>query len=95
MRRHGRPEELVTDKLRSYGAALKELGAEDQQVTGRWENNRAENSHQPFRRCCQTNANSSQVGQVRSISVRAERPPLGKSGGSVQLEELAAREAPV
>ena len=45
-----RPEALVTDGLRSYGAALKELGAEDRQVTGRWENNRVENSHQPFRR---------------------------------------------
>ena len=40
MKRHGRPEELVTDRLRSYGAALKEVGAEDRQVTGRWENNR-------------------------------------------------------
>jgi putative transposase len=50
MKRHGRAEELVTDGLRSYGAALKELGAEGKQVTGRWENNRAENSHQPFRR---------------------------------------------
>ena len=50
MKRHGRAEELVTDGLRSYGAALKEIGAEDRQVTGRWENNRAENSHQPFRR---------------------------------------------
>ena len=50
MKRHGRPEELVTDKLRSYGAALKEVGAEDLQVTGSWLNNRAENSHLPFRR---------------------------------------------
>ncbi|EYD75860.1 Mobile element protein [Rubellimicrobium mesophilum DSM 19309] len=50
MKRHGRPDELVTDKLRSYGAALKEIGAEDRQVTDRWANNRAENSHQPFRR---------------------------------------------
>jgi putative transposase len=50
MKRHGRPVEVVTDKLRSYGAALKEVGAEDRQVTDRWENNRAENSHQPFRR---------------------------------------------
>jgi putative transposase len=33
MRRHGRAGELVTDGLRSYGAALKELGAEDRQVT--------------------------------------------------------------
>ena len=50
MRRHGQPDEIVTDKLRSYGAALKEIGAADKQETGRWMNNRAENSHQPFRR---------------------------------------------
>ena len=50
MRRHGRAEELVSDGLKSYGAALKEIGAQDRQVTGRWENNRIENSHQPFRR---------------------------------------------
>lgn len=50
MKRHGRPEELVTDKLRSYGAPLKELGIQDKRLTERWANNRAENSHQPFRR---------------------------------------------
>ena len=50
MRKHGRPEAIVTDKLRSYGAALKELGADNRQETGRWANNRAENSHLPFRR---------------------------------------------
>jgi putative transposase len=41
---------LVTDKLRSYGAAMKEIGNTDRQETGRWLNNRAENSHQLFRR---------------------------------------------
>ncbi|WP_343082521.1 IS6 family transposase [Ostreiculturibacter nitratireducens] len=50
MRKHGRPEVIVTDKLRSYGAALKETGADARHETGRWENNRAENSHLPFRR---------------------------------------------
>ena len=50
MMRHGRANELVTDGLRSYGAALKEVSAEGRQVTGRWENNQVENSHQPFRR---------------------------------------------
>lgn len=49
MRKHGRPEAIVTDRLRSYGAALKEIGAVDRQKTGRWINNRAENSHLPFR----------------------------------------------
>ncbi|WP_073037667.1 IS6 family transposase [Roseovarius pacificus] len=50
MKRYGRPEHVVTDKLRSYGAAMKEIGNADRQVTGRWLNNRAENSHLPFRR---------------------------------------------
>jgi len=50
MRKHGKPEFVVTDRLRSYGAALKEIGAATKQETGRWLNNRAENSHLPFRR---------------------------------------------
>ena len=50
MKRHGRSHGLVTDKLRSYGAALKDLGLPDDRETDRWANNRAENSHQPFRR---------------------------------------------
>lgn len=47
MRGHGQPEVIVTDKLRSYGAALKELGADDRQQTGRWMNNRAETRRAP------------------------------------------------
>ena len=50
LRRYGRPETIVTDKLRSYGAALRQIGAASRQETGRWRNNRAENSHLPFRR---------------------------------------------
>ncbi len=50
MRRFGPPREIVTDRLRSYGAALRELGGSDLQSTGRWLNNRVENSHLPFRR---------------------------------------------
>jgi putative transposase len=50
MQKHGRPEVIVTDRLRSYGAAMKEIGAGNRQETGRWLNNRAENSHLPFRR---------------------------------------------
>ena len=44
------PKTIVTDKLRSYRAAMKELGIDHRQETDRWLNNRAENSHQPFRR---------------------------------------------
>ena len=50
MKRHGRPETIVTDRLRSYGAALKDLGRGGDREMGRWPNSRAENSHLPFRR---------------------------------------------
>ena len=50
LKNYGRPKVIVTDKLRSYGAAMKVIGCADRQETGRWLNNRAENSHQPFRR---------------------------------------------
>jgi putative transposase len=50
MKRHGKPKVIITDKLRSYGAAMKEIGNAGIQETSRWLNNRAENSHQPFRR---------------------------------------------
>ena len=47
---YGQPGTIVTDRLRSYGAALKVIGILRRQECGRWLNNRAENSHQPFRR---------------------------------------------
>lgn len=50
MKRYGQPEIIVTDNLRSYGAAMKILGNVDRQETGRWLNNRGEDSHLPFRR---------------------------------------------
>ena len=51
MKKYGRPLEIVTDKLRSYAAAMKIIGNSDrQECNGRSISNRAENSHQPFRR---------------------------------------------
>ena len=50
MKRHGPPQIVVTDKLRSYGAAMNVIGNADRQETDRWLNNRGENSHLPFRR---------------------------------------------
>jgi putative transposase len=44
------PDRLITDDLRSYGAAARDLGIESRHERGRWKNNRAENSHQPTRR---------------------------------------------
>ena len=43
------PATIVTDKLGSYSPALRELGVARRHDTGRWKNNRAENSHQPLR----------------------------------------------
>jgi putative transposase len=48
--KHGRLELLVTDKLLSYHAALKEIGPGHSVETGRWLNNREKNSHLAFRR---------------------------------------------
>ena len=50
MKRYGGPRVIVTDRLHSYAAAMKVIGVEDRQICGQWLNNRAENSHQPFRR---------------------------------------------
>ena len=44
------PRVVVTDKLRSYAAAFRELGLSARHEQGRRTNNRAENSHQPVRR---------------------------------------------
>jgi putative transposase len=50
MKRYGRPWTIVTDRLPSYRAAMRLAGVIQHQRCARWLNNRAENSHQPFRR---------------------------------------------
>jgi len=50
LKRHGSPEAITTDGLRSYKAAMTQLGNQEKQEVGRWANNRVENSHLPFRR---------------------------------------------
>jgi putative transposase len=50
LKRHGSPERITTDGLKSYRAAMKELGNSECQDIGRHANNRVENSHLPFRR---------------------------------------------
>ena len=50
MKRYGRPRLIVTDRLRSYRSAMNIIGNAAIQECGHWLNNRAENSHQPFRR---------------------------------------------
>jgi putative transposase len=50
MKRYGKVETITTDGLRSYKAALDELGCTEKQEIGRGANTRVENSHLPFRR---------------------------------------------
>jgi putative transposase len=50
LKRRGRAETIVTDGMRSCPAAMRELGNLGRREMGRWINNRAKNSHLPFRR---------------------------------------------
>ena len=50
MKKYGRTRKIVTDGLRAYSAAMREVGTADRQEVGRGLNNRAEDLHQPFRR---------------------------------------------
>ncbi len=50
LKRHGSAEKIVTDGLRSYPAAMRDLGNLERREMGRFLNNRVENSHLPLRR---------------------------------------------
>ena len=49
-KRHGSPEAITTDGIRSYKAAINELGNAGKQEIGHWANNRVEDSHRSYRR---------------------------------------------
>ena len=69
MKRYGRPASIVTDRLPSYRAAMKVIGNEGCQEAKRWLNNRAENSHQPFRR------REGAMARFRDIKTCRNSPP--------------------
>ena len=73
LKRHGRAEALVTDGLKSYPAAMRELGNEARREVGRHANNRAENSHLPFRR------RERAMQRFRGMTRRAAKPTRCKS----------------
>jgi putative transposase len=50
LKRHGMAVKIVTDGLKSYPAAMRDLGNIDRREMGRWLSNQVENSHLPFRR---------------------------------------------
>ena len=50
IRSYGKPKEIVTDKLRSYRAGMRDLNMVDIHETQQYKNNQIENSHLHFRR---------------------------------------------
>ena len=69
------PDVLVTDKLRSYGAAKSEIGLSARHDQGLRANNRAENSHQPTRRRERKNA-AFQIARISpTLLVHSRRRP--------------------
>ena len=68
LKRHGSPENITTDGLRSYGAAMDELGCREKQEVGRWANNRVENSHLPFRRRERAMARFRRMGSLQKFA---------------------------
>jgi putative transposase len=66
LKRHGRAEAIVTDGLKSYPAAMREFGNEARREVGRHADNRAENSHLPFRRRERAMQRSRQMKSLQS-----------------------------
>lgn len=68
MRRYGRPKAIVTDRLASCRSALQAIGAMNLQQTGRWLNNRVENSHLPCRRKEQAMQRFRRMGSLQKFA---------------------------
>ena len=95
MKKYGAPRSIVTDGLRAYSAALNDIGvaAERHEVGGRL-NNRAENSHQPFRRRERAMQRFRSLKALQKFSSARPRPQSIQSGtpsrheASLQAETL-------
>ena len=72
------PRVMITDKLRSYGAARAKMGFHVEHRQHKALNNRAENSHQPTRRRerIMKRLKSSPSGSTVSVSSRSGREPF-------------------
>jgi putative transposase len=74
--RHGSPGAITTDGLRSYKAAMNELGNAEKQEIGRYANNWTEKSHLPIRR--RERAMLLQADEeLAEVRIREPSPPLG------------------
>lgn len=74
LKRHGPVEAITTDGLRSYKAAMNELGNAEKQEVGRWANNRVENSHLPFRRRERAMLRFRQMKSLQKFASVRQRP---------------------
>jgi hypothetical protein len=84
------PAVLVTDKLRSYGAARSEIGLSAPHEQGLRENNRAENSHQPTRRR-ERKMQRFQIARIGPAPSCPFRPPFTTRSTSSVISHPAAR----
>jgi putative transposase len=94
MTRHGQPKVIVTAKHRSYGAALKDLGLPDDRETGRWLNNRAENSHQPFRRRERAMLRFRRMRTLQNVRIRPRLGPQSLQPGAQSLPPTGLQAEP-
>jgi putative transposase len=76
------PRRIVTDKLRSYDAARKEELPDVIHDNDKWQNNRAENSHQPTRQ---------RERQMRYFNHRRKRNPFAPPTGPINKLFLVGR----
>ena len=88
LKRYGRPSTIVTDGVRSYGAAIKVIGIVGRQQCGSWLNNRAENSHQPFRR------REGAMAKFRAIKTLQNSPPFTPRSTTISVSIATSPAAP-
>src|SRR5450432_1020105 len=82
MKKYGRSQTVVTDGLCSYPAAMKELGIADRHEVGRRLNNRAENSHQPFRRRERAMQRFRSIKTLQKFSLNLRPGPQSSQSGA-------------
>ena len=100
MKRFGLPNRIITDKLRSYGAAKREVAPDLEHRSHKGLNNRAENSHLPFRkreRCMQGFRSPSGLQRFvtcqSAVRNRFAIPAYRRSANATRYHRLEAFEA--
>ena len=83
MKKYGAPRAVVTDGLRAYSAAMSEVGNADRQEVGRRLNNRAENSHQPFRRRERAMQRFRSMKTLQKFSSAMHRSTISSTGSGI------------